>query len=174
MKRNCKDCVFEYTKVCSTIKDKPNCYMFTLKPDLVQKHKDEQLNETNKKKLYKYFFRSCINWLDNYNPHNRESGYIWYYSIDQQLFLKRSLRNPNDIGNWIPIKHDQYKYLWLRSKLGNDDPRKMITEKGRFINTDFVKDDIFIIFEEFVNETFNKFWNANKSKTKKIEAKELF
>jgi hypothetical protein len=182
MKTNpkCKTCIYYGSKqeFCNEMEI---CSHFTLQSHLIQYQSSELINESRKDDLYKHFFYSIRFWIDGYSKYNVDNNTNWYYSLDQDKFVKRSTRNKAGIGNWIKIEYNIYHFLWLRSKLGYDDPHLNISLKGRMINGTFVKDDLFLNYESFIKNTFNKFFNENKkpiknnsNNTKNYETTKLF
>lgn len=179
-KTDCNNCVAKGQWYCKPDFRLKICKNFTWKSEFLDEIKENLLCENKRAPLYNYFYKIMVMSIDVIDPMNRHKDYIFYYSLDHEKFIKRSMKNTKDLGNWIKIEYDMYLYLYLKEKLGYNDPKKTLTRNGRFISGSFVKDDLWQQWDKFVYDTFDKFWKKNsfkgnpKTKDDDKKAKQLF
>ena len=150
------------------------CDGFTCKPEYLEERANDVLNEKRKTELFEHFFYTMRGYLDKYGKYNTYENMKLYYSLDQDMFLKRHALNKKDKGNWIELDIDVYKFIFFKEKFGYDDPRKSIGFDGRTVGYTRMKDDIFLAYLAFIEETFDAFFEKNKRKDKVITHKKLF
>jgi len=124
------------------------------------------INAKTKDKLFEYFFNTMRMYMDATSEHNLYNDIRLFYSLDQNKFLKRSAKTVKPLFNWIEIPVDQRKYAYLKDQLGFTFPKNTLTLSGRLTNQGLVKDELYKYFMDFVNDTFNKFYEVNCDKTK--------
>lgn len=168
--QTCNNCIYAHTKLCTTYPKL--CVHFTIHDSLLEQRRAELINYNTEKDLYRQFFYTMRMYLDAYSPYNRYEDFWLYFSLDQNKFLKRSVRNKKNIGHWILIEYDKYKFYHIKQILGFNNPKDTITLNGRIVNGGIIKDDYFKVFESLVKDAFIRFFNNNKVNIVKKELKD--
>jgi len=119
-----------------------------------------QIKEYRREELKEKFFWAVRRWINIDSHWNQgKENIILYYSLDQDKYLKRDIRNKQPIYNWILISHDNYEMTYLKNTIALRGEQDLSYTLGRRINGVWVKDDLYYRLMKFVNETFEHFFN---------------
>jgi len=130
--------------------------------------------ESQREQLKQRFFNTARGkWLNIESDHNHNKIDIClFYSLDEDSkykpgYRKRDLRNPVPKGwAWLPIEHNFYQFKFLRDSLliTQENKHDISYKQGRKIDGVFVKDALFDALMNWVNDTFDPWFNKHVEK----------
>ena len=132
--------------------------------------------------MKEYFFNTVRMYMVPTSDFNQYNDVLLYWSYDQEKFLKRKSTNTRDLENrnWVVIPHNVYMLRSLKQRLQSKS-KDDITARGRLIEGEYVKDDLWKEFVDFVDSTFDNFYDnvlikpeLQTTKINKQHGKQLF
>ena len=138
------------------LREKNICEYFELYPELILQKLRDQINSQTKKAKYNHMYFTLRKYITDPARWFNTSNITFYYSIDQDKFLKKNVGSKDEfsIGNWIRIPLNKLDYFYIKMK-----------------DKEYVFDEI--LFTKLVNETFEIFYEGVTKYDEYINKKEI-
>jgi len=163
MKKDCAKCKYingglipqDHIDLCNKQRGLFTCKNFTLQEEYLREAQISAFKKDKHYELFKYLFRTFKLWMNPTHKYNtkRYENFYMVYSLDQDKFLKRPISIPIFDKHYLPISFNLQVYKQLEKIIGNDGEN--IEYNGHFINGSYVKDDIWVEYNNFVNTVFH-------------------